>query len=825
MAILGAASFAAPAQEHPADSKSKIESSQSSAPADAEPPSSGPGSTEVDAFIEQLTTDEASAPSPDGTPDADPGAAAEVAPSSPPPPVRASDTAEPDQNADLPQQAPAPSRPSSATVLEEIVVTATKREKSSREVPISIDAFNANELNERGAQGAQDALAYSPGVSVNQFYSPNLVNVQIRGTTANTVSVLGGPPTGVFLDDIPLTSPTSVGGNPNIDSFDLASVEVLKGPQGTLFGGSALAGALRSVPSTPELGEFGGHGFYSRTRVNESDDDGSDYGLALNVPIGETLALRGMATRRDYPGTVDNLRDGLPDVDNYRIEQQRVMLRWEPLDALSVQALVHDTSGAINDILFTDNTSRHERSSESGTSPSVFEYRISQLMAEYAFDSFSVIGSAAKVKKDDVLVFQEDRLLPTGQLPGLDAVVVQPFTAEIRANELRLVSSARTQSDWFLFDQWDWLIGLFDYRADQIFSASIQATLRPGQLLAPLLPVLPGLPLPSLPPIEALLTGATSLAQEQALYFDLTRYLGEKWELNLGGRLFRQENLGASATSSAGINIGSESATQKAKEFNPKFVVTWHLSEQAALRAAAVKGFRFGGVNLILDQDPNAPLLYDTDELWNYELGLRSEYLERRLLFDVTGFYVDWSRVQIAQRTFTGLSPYIDNVGSAVSKGVELQTRALLSAGFSLTLAGAYIDARTTAAFASQEGSIPAGTRMPGTPRVTASGILGYNRPLPRAVLDSSFTWSYQGEAFNDLAHRVAIPAYDVFGFNLGLSLPAVTGQPRLDLNIANLLDERTFNGAVVTTIGGKSTTDYLLIRPRAATLRLSLAF
>lgn len=707
-----------------------------------------------------------------------------------------------------PATAPAPVAEETA-VLDEITVTATKRAKSAREIPVSVDAFNAGDLNQRGAQGAQDALANSPGTSVNNYFSPNLATIQMRGTTTDTVTTVGGAPTGAFFDDIPLGNPSLVGGNPNIDLFDLETIEVLKGPQGTLFGGSALAGALRSVPNRPQLQEFQGAGFYARTQVSDSEGFGDDYGAMLNVPVGDALALRGLAVQRRYPGAVDNLRDGTMDVDRSGATTWRALLRWEPAEALAINALYHATRGFVQDSGYTDTPDRLERSNESGVSPVDYDYQIAQLKLDYAFDAFSLEGSLSRIAKFDAFDVAIDHLLG-GQTELQD--LSNPATAptDTRANELRAVSVERSDSAWWLFDQWDWLIGVFNYRADQRLVSIINQRLR----------------LPMVPVTQVLRIDARALAKETALYFDVTRYVGERWELNLGGRLFEQDFAGQATTTAISglVDAGTTADQATTRDFNPKVALTWKFARTLALRVAATKGFRFGGINVNLDADPDVPPFYTSDELWNYEIGLRSDWFERQLRLDITAFYIDWSRVQISQRSYTGVNLYIDNIGSAASRGVEALGRAFLPFGFSLTLAGAYIDARTTADFESGNGPIPAGRRLPGTPYVTASGNLGYRAALGRAQLDSNLSWSYQGETFNNLAHQSVIPAYQLFGASLGFSFPELRGRPVVTVNAANLLDEHTYSGAFPPN-NAASDQDYFPIRPRTISLRIGASF
>jgi outer membrane receptor protein involved in Fe transport len=692
--------------------------------------------------------------------------------------------------------------------LTEIIVTATRREKSARDIPVSIDAFSGDDLERAGAQGAQDALKNAPGVTLASYYSPNNATVMIRGTTTSTSVGPGGMPAGAFFDDIPLASPTLPGGNPNIDVFDLATIEVLKGPQGTLFGGSALAGALRSTPNLPVLGQWKGAAFYQRTDVASSRGDGNDYGVMLNVPLGDTFALRGVGMRRRYPGAIDNLYDGRRDTDRSTLETWRGIALWTPTDALSIQALYHEGKGDVDDGAYTDVADRLERSDESGLSPNDARYRIGQIKGTYAFDPFSVTLSVARVKKDDEIVNAADHLLG-GQTILENISTDGRYEADIDANELRFVSNRRSDSEWFLLDQWDWVVGFFDYRADQQALTTIdQLTSLPPQLTAPSL--------------QLVRLDLAAVAKEQAAYFDLTKYI-DAFELNLGGRLFRQRFSGDSTTRLVGLPISRADGDSKDPGFNPKLALTWHVTSDLALRAAATKGFRFGGINFNNDADPAVPPFYKTDELWNYELGLRSDWFEHRLRIDLTGFFIDWKRTQITQQTRTGLTMFIDNIGNAQSKGAELQLRALLPARFTVTLTGGYTDSRTASDFDGYSGTVPSGTRLPGTPYLTGSATLGYANAFGPVLFDSNLSASYQGKSYSDLDHSHELDAYVVCGFSAGLQFPNAVGAPSLTLNVANLLNERAATGEFGSNILAKP--DYFPLRPRTIALRVGMSF
>ena len=145
-----------------------------------------------------------------------------------------------------------------SSLVEEIVVTATKRETDLRDIPLSIDAFTGESLREIGAVDVESIARFSPGVSVSPGLDPEAAQVIIRGVSTDTFFTFFTRTFGMFYEDVSMVNPSILGPQPNVDPFDMKTVEILKGPQGTLFGGSALAGAIRYVPNKPDFEEIYG---------------------------------------------------------------------------------------------------------------------------------------------------------------------------------------------------------------------------------------------------------------------------------------------------------------------------------------------------------------------------------------------------------------------------------------------------------------------------------------------------------------------------------------------------------------------------------------
>lgn len=212
--------------------------------------------------------------------------------------------------------APAETAATEATTLETVTVTAGKREQPIREIAGSVSAVTGQQLQDIGAQSLADYIQSVPGVVFNQ-YQPGVSHVVIRGIASNSGNVQGQATTGYFLNEIPLTEPGWTIVVPDIDTFDLNRVEVLRGPQGTLFGSASMGGAINYVANTADASAFDAA---VETTVSQTRNADTGFGVKamVNVPIKEDVfAIRAVAQYRDDPGYLDNIglgKDGSNDV-------------------------------------------------------------------------------------------------------------------------------------------------------------------------------------------------------------------------------------------------------------------------------------------------------------------------------------------------------------------------------------------------------------------------------------------------------------------------------------------------------------------------------
>jgi len=687
-------------------------------------------------------------------------------------------------------------------VLEEILVTATKRELSVRDIPTSIDAFSGDQLHAIGATTLEDLVKLSPGVVLEPGFTANSSTVQIRGITNETRGV--GPRTvGYFYDGVPLINPSIIGSQPDLDPIDMRTVEVLKGPQGTLFGGSALAGAVRYAPNLPDYEDFYGRVSLGYGNMASSSDNSSEYTLVMNAPLGESFGLRFAGAVRNYAGYIDSAVNGEKDINDSRIEHARLIASWQATESLSAQFSYLSQSGEIGAYNFLEGTDNDRvRAFKFKPEFEDTDLDILGLRFDWAGEHFSIVFDNNWVDKEQSS--QADLTYVVG-LQATGIVVTQNFqpTTDQTTHELRMVSNQPSAGNALLRD-WQYTVGLFYMEADQ--TRPSQVNIDRGSA------------------VTRSVGGEFADAEEKALYFDLTRMLTESWELNLGGRWFDQQTDGGNFLTGGGdlgIPDGNTTATLNESGFNPKAAVMFHATDNVRLFANYAQGFRFGGINgAAVASGSGVPPTYKSDSLDNYELGIRTNWMNNRLTADLTAFSIDWDDMQIGQRA--GVVAYVDNIGKAKVTGFEFGLNALLGAGFYTRLNGAYTDGETKEDFISaSSGFIASGTTLPQAPKWTGAASLGYDTSWNNWDFSSFMTYSYRDSSNNNLRNTIPLDSSSILDWTISTGTSSWPMNPSLSLIMKNLTDENV--AMFGFTLGAANLIS--LNTPRQIMLRLDLEF
>ncbi len=780
------------------------------------------------------------------TPAADETSAAQPEPIAPTIPVMALE-ASPEPGSQAPPAARA------SRQIEEIVVTATKREENLRDIPASISAFQGDDLEKKGKFNLEDYLQETPGVVINSQGPGTGIRVTIRGIATETSPTSSRPsPVGILIGDTSFSDPYLAGLIPDLNAFDLESVQVLKGPQGTLFGGAALSGAIRYVLKNPVLDEWQGSAFTQYTDVQEGGSALTS-GVALNLPwVGRDVALRVAYIKRNYPGVVDDSRSGQKDVNDGGGEQKRALLLWQPIDELTLKLthLDQDFSGDDQKFAVVNPGSPREYDLAVIPEPARNRFSLDSFEASYNFDSVRLVSLTSYTDKERFSLSDYTPLLignPPAGYPAAAAVIsFSNVNSQAFAQELRLQSTDN--------GNFKWLVGgyFYDYSLDfELFigPALTQSLLGAGSPIGELTDLLQnGTPIGQLAGLLGIgtldLANQTSLlyatnrakSQERAVYFDLTQVLGN-FELSGGARFYQTYVdggfIGTGALARAtnnGMEVDQRNRIEE-QGVSPRLSISYRFSDDLLVYTAASRGFRFGGLQNVPSSPVNGvPETYKSDSLWNYEIGTRTNWLDNSLQLDVTAFYIEYDNPQITQKTQGTSLNFVTNVGAAESYGIEASFLWLPPIpGLTVSLSGGLTEAQTTEAFTSSSNTlIEPGTQLPGAAKSQYSASLQQFLPFRSVLMDASLSYTYVGKSFSTLERDLAVNDYGVLNAGLGMSADSLPLSPRLSVNVANVLNETALvDGAVdARAINQISTFSlFALNPPRTISLRLNLNF
>ena len=736
------------------------------------------------------------------------------------------------------------------TVFEEIVVTATKREQVLAEIPMSITVLDGDMLARQQADNFQDMVPLIPGLSINSA-TRGVTRLTLRGiNTGGVASTVG-----VYVADVPFGSSTGLANGAilsgDFDTFDLARVEVLRGPQGTLYGASSLGGVLKYVPNPANTEAFEAKLLGSVESVEDADTGYAITG-AVNVPLSDQFAIRASGFYRADEGYIDSIgnnpvpalqdpnvnvydgtlvKDGLNSGDTYG---GRLQALYKPNESFSINLMAlaqNIDTGAPNTVDADPTTldpvdsspvqSRYQEDFDDIT------YRVYSGTIDWDFGAASLqsVTSYGEFEQD----FQVDAAIAAGLTGGpplsslmtlifddagtpevsplLGAILPQITSTDKFTQEFRLVSP---DSDTF-----EWLIGVYYTDEDSLIDQDILAV-EPGTQN-----LVQGLPL---------LADATvsSNYEEIALFANVTWHVTSRFGLSFGAR---QSNNDQSATQvtdgllagGALVEInGSSSESPFTWSFSPRF--EFNDDTSAYLRIAT--GFRPGGPNVLPPgAPPGTPASYDSDSLTSYELGLKTSSSSGLFALDIAAYFLDWEDIQLfAVVNGFGVNT---NGGTAESTGVEFTASFLPTEGLSLSLNGAYTDAQLTQDTSTQVGGLD-GDPLPFVPEWSLGLLADYEWTVGGdSTAYVGGTLGYTGDRPYDFDEREAdgspreVSSYTTVDLRLGLH------KERWNFEIygKNLTDEMGITSVGTANTVATGVVDLGYIRPRTYGLSVGVNF
>jgi len=724
--------------------------------------------------------------------------------------------------------------------LEEVIVTAEKREERLLDVPMSVTVINPETLSENGQSKLVDYYATVPGLSVNSGVAfGGTQYVTIRGLSTGFAQ---NPTVAMVIDDVPTGSSLQLGFGmvtvSDIDPGDLARIEVLKGPQGTLYGADSLGGVIKVVTKDPTTGLLSGRVEVSGAAV---PDGGAGYGIrgSVNIPVSDAFAIRASGLARRDPGYIENVTTGQHNFNSADVYGGHLAALLRPSNdfSLKVSALVQKTEGN-GSSLFNAGISPNgtlqptlgylKQTGLPGTAPytteadlfsatfnakvagleviSITGYGINKLHNEFdetgLFDSFASFGAAPQNWYGPAV---------TG------ALNVNNYETDKFSQELRLAASI---GPWL-----DWLAGAFytHESPNDTYQNNDAAMVSTGQVVGPL--------------FDNIYTKIN--LSEYAVFGALTWHVADRFDVRFGAR--KSWNSLAYNNTRTGPNVRIFEQGAPSPDVGPTYhangsaftyLVTpeFRISPDLMVYGRVASGYRIGGPNFNAGID-GIPTSYKPDTTTNYELGIKSDLFDHRFSFDASAYYIAWKDFQINENNAQNF--FLEtNAGDARSAGLELSVRARPAQGLTIAAQGSFDNAELTQnlpSAAAAYGYGLRGFRLPYSIRWSGGFTVDQEIQLANAWLgfvggELSYVGLRDGEfAPNSSTPRVQLPGYTTVNLRTGARYKSWV----INLYVNNLGDERGIVGAApnVTAIGVTGGYFGTVIQPRTVGLSVSRSF
>lgn len=734
----------------------------------------------------------------------------------------------------------------SQSVFEEVLVTAEKRSESLQDLSQAITVLTGEDLDTRQVTSFVDLSAIAPGVNIakNEGFK-TVITIRGVGNEANQ-NAIANPSVSYHLDGIYVASPFAL----QTDFLDLERIEVLRGPQGTLFGQNSTGGAINVITTAPSMDSSFG----------KADLTLGDYGLvkaraAYNLPLSDTLALRASVISNTRDGFTDNLTLD-QDLDDANSLSARVRVLYEPSDNFranfTAQYFDEDRNGAAQKGLL-DPTPGARKLRQNSTAEYELESQLYSAVLEWDFEKFSV-KSLTSYQDDDILIRRDndrndlDFLPPFAQLPSsYDPETNKQTTI---TQEVNLVSSEP------LFGKLDWVAGVFyldteveisilerlDFGFDGTFDPfTIETIYAYGGDVG-------------------FISDSKPERDSTSVYGQGTWNLSETWRTVFGLR-YTEDEVYSSVTNYYGRE-GTDVLEIKSDKVTGRLVVEHDINDSTMLFGSFTKGFKPGGSNLTYGTEaviaPIVVLPIFNEEIVNaYEIGLKTDLADGRIRLNAAAFYYDYNNLQYQATDPEVFNGGVGNIPESEIFGAELEFSAFLSDSLILDARMAWLDTEITSDHLALDNvqSEAAGNALLGqgfdlfsdeiqiaraeqiqnvngnelakTPSFTGNLSLNWTKELEAwGEMRSTLQYTYRG----DFKHRIfnnadtdIVPSYDVLDLVVGF-YPGAGESWHVELVAKNLTDEDGINARFTDVFGVGATGDEL-IGPRQLMVRFGMNF
>lgn len=764
-------------------------------------------------------------------------------------------------------------------VLYEIIVTAQKRATALQDVPFSVAAANEDQIRNSGSTSIVDLARNFAGLTITDL-GPGQSQVAIRGISAGQV-VRDQPgvkeSVGVYLDESAISVALFT---PDLDLFDLERFEVLRGPQGTLFGAGSSAGTVRYITRQPQLGEFEGAAEANAFTGSDTDVGGGLKGV-VNVPMGQQAALRLVGYYNELAGFIDSYYPGRAvreDVNGGEKSGARVAMLFQPTENISI------TPRIVYQKLETDGYPRVDIYSVLGnpyttTQPPVNpgergqvtqiregiddEFKLADLRMEFGLGGLT-LTSVSSFTDRDVVVLRDASQLTGSVTLSLGSTI----PAEVRLNSPLFDTTAlesfsqevRLASDGG--GSFEWLVGAFYQDIDRDYGQNLPTPGYDALLIRLGLPTSAGF---NAPPDTPYFSSVPYSFSQFALFGEGTLHFNEQWALTGGLRYydFEEDRRLTFAGVFADVGYTNQPGSTSSDGFSPRVILSFEPSNDVLLTAQVARGFRLGGIN-----DPlNVTLCsaadrvtysgqptFEDEKVLNYELGAKTAFSEGRITLNAAVFYSDIDDLQVIADAGSCSSRIVLNA-QAEAVGTEVELYARPTENWDFGISATYVQAEITESRLNAAGDpiagIRDGNRLPTSPEFQAAASATYTWPFSSAMDGfANFTFQHVGSSYTQLADQEppfgcvgcpGAPGFFNFGtppsvtqFTFDPELPSYeignlrfgvrTGSWEAAAFVNNLWDERAFL-SLDRERGSRARVGYLTNMPRTYGVALRMNF
>jgi iron complex outermembrane receptor protein len=736
--------------------------------------------------------------------------------------------------------------------IEKIVVTAEKRGESLQDLSQAVTALTAKDLDKKYISSFVDLSAIAPGVTVakNEGFK-TIISIRGVGNEANQ-NATANPSVSYHMDGIYIASPYAL----QTDFIDIERIEILRGPQGTLFGQNSTGGAINVISSKPDFTEFAG-----KADVSLGTDNLRKVRATINLPISDDLAMRTSLSRAKQDGYTQNVYNGPnvlnpsetlvgKDMDNIDNLSMRTDWLWNASDTLSLRFLAQYFTGESNGagIKGIDDPTPGARYLSQDTDSSYeLDSQLYGLIAEWDA-GFAIIKSLSSYQKDDITVVRDNDRHSFVTNPEIQISVFNPEVniQTTITQELNVISKDP------LFGKLDWIVGAFYLDTD------IEITIR-EELDVGRDGILDGYAA-TFPEVfggdRGFISDSTPQRESLSFYGQTTYPISETVRLISGLRYTKDE---VKSTVSNFFSPFPSFINPKTEDLTGRVALEWDAGDDTMTYASYTRGLKPGGSNLTFSQGDDALVrsAFVDETIDAYELGLKTEFMNSRVRTNVAAFYYDYTNLQFQASDFNEFGSGVSNIPESEIYGVELEMTALIGERFSLDVKLASMQSEISADYLAldnrlliedvflADGVTPAkeeihgatrdvagflqnlnGNELAKTPGLTADISLGFEDQMSGgAYIGASLQYTYRGEfeqrVFNN-PEVDTVDSYDLINFTMSYdNSDEVWG---VDLIAYNLLDEDGINSAM-TDVFGVNETGFQYVAPRQLMARFRYSF